>query len=217
MSTSPIGRPDRPAAGRPDRPAAPRISPGSPEEIGRLNMLIVRLLGLGLGVRSPNLFTTLARHRRLFRRWLLFAGAMMPSGTLPRADTELVVLRVAWNTRSEYERRAHLGLASAAGLSDEQIDRLGANQPDGGLFSPHQLHLIGAVDELHDRRVLSESTFSVLSQTYDEAQMIELCMLAGQYEMLAMTLNSLGIQPDPPRPDQLPAVTRLLQRLAGRG
>jgi hypothetical protein len=31
-----------------------------------------------------------------------------------------------------------------------------------------------------------------------ETELIELCMLAGHYEMLAMTLNSLGVQPDPP-------------------
>jgi hypothetical protein len=42
-------------------------------------------------------------------------------------------------------------------------------------------------------------------------------MLVGLYEMLAMTLNSLGVQPDPPPLGRLPPAARLLQALAGRG
>src|SRR5438270_92593 len=74
---------------------APRLAPGTRREIGALNALIVRAIGLATGGRPPNVFTTLARHRRLFRAWLRFAGRLMPRGTLPRADTELVILRVA--------------------------------------------------------------------------------------------------------------------------
>ena len=40
---------------------------------------------------------TIARHRRLFRPWLRFAATLMPGGVLPRADSELVILRVAHN------------------------------------------------------------------------------------------------------------------------
>jgi alkylhydroperoxidase family enzyme len=29
-----------------------------------------------------------------------------------------------------------------------------------------------------------------------ETELIELCMLVGHYEMLAMTINSLGIEPE---------------------
>ena len=65
--------------------------------------------------RPPNLFSTLARHRRLFRAWLRFAGALMPRGSLPRADTELVILRVAHNSRCEYEWRHHERLGPRPG------------------------------------------------------------------------------------------------------
>ena len=30
-----------------------------------------------------------------------------------------------------------------------------------------------------------------------DTELIELCFLVGHYEMLAMTLNSLGVQPEP--------------------
>ena len=75
----------------------PRIAPGTLREIGPLNALIARAIGVATRSGPPNIFTTLARHRRLFRRWLRFAGALMPGGRLPRVDTELLILRVAHN------------------------------------------------------------------------------------------------------------------------
>src|SRR4051794_26094484 len=85
----------------------PRIAPGTPAEIGPLNTLITRAIGTATGGPPPNVFPTLARHRRLFRRWLRFAGALMPGGLLPRVDTELLILRVAHNTGSDYEWGHH--------------------------------------------------------------------------------------------------------------
>src|SRR2546423_15035743 len=75
-----------------------RIAPGSARDIGSLNAVIARLLGVATGGGPPNLFTTLARHRSLFRRWLRFAGALMPGGVLARAHSELPILRVAPNS-----------------------------------------------------------------------------------------------------------------------
>ena len=86
---------------------APRIRPGSRTEIGLVNYVIARVIGAATGGPPPNLFTTLARHRGLFRKWLRFASSLMPGGKLPRIDSELLILRVAHNAGSEYEWRHH--------------------------------------------------------------------------------------------------------------
>src|SRR5688572_15667357 len=104
--------------------AAPRIAPGSRADIGLVNAAIARVMGLATGGPPPNIFTTLARHRGLFRRWLLFAGGLMPGGSLPRAESELLILRVAHNTGSEYEWSHHKRLGLAAGLSVEEVERV---------------------------------------------------------------------------------------------
>jgi AhpD family alkylhydroperoxidase len=204
-----------------DRPtelaaARARIAPGTVDEIGQLNLLIARLAGLGLGVATPNLFTTLARNRSLFRGWLGFAGRLMPAGQLPRADTELIILRTAHNCRSEYEWQAHQQLARAAGLTPRQIEQV-RHGAAGESFSADQQLLLPATDELHADRTLSDAVWAQLSARYDDARMIELCMLVGHYEMLAMTLNSLGVQPDRALTKPPPPATRLLQRIAGHG
>jgi alkylhydroperoxidase family enzyme len=193
----------------------PRIPPGSAEEIGRVNFLISRALGAALGTGPPNIFTTLARHRRLFRPWLRFAGTLMPGGRLPRADSELLILRVAHNAGSEYEWSQHESLALTAGLSRDEVARVREGASAEGWSERHRL-LLRACDELHERRVISSSTWSALRPLLSDAELIELCMLVGHYEMLAMTLNSLGVVPDPPATGSPPRLARVAGRLRAR-
>jgi AhpD family alkylhydroperoxidase len=196
-------------------PSAPRIPPGGPDEIGRVNWAIARLLGVATGGPPPNVFTTLARHRRLFRPWLRFAGRLMPGGTLPRAESELVILRVAHVTGSAYEWAQHVKLGRTAGLTDEEIERvrLGAEAPG---WSTRQALLLRAVDELHDHDRIGDALWAELAREYGETELIELCLLAGHYIMLAMTLNSLGVQvePQPSAGAPVSRATRVAQRIA---
>jgi AhpD family alkylhydroperoxidase len=193
----------------------PRIAPGTREQIGIVNLAIARALGLATGTGPPNLFTTLARHRGLFRKWLRFAGALMPGGRLPRAESELVILRVAHNTGCEYEWSHHERIAQHSGLSAEEVGRarLGA-EAEG--WSPRQALLLRAADELHAKRRISDELWAQLSRTLSEPELIELCMLVGHYEMLAMTLNSLAVEPDEPTTAGGPRAMRLLQRIERR-
>ena len=174
---------------------APRLGPGTRREIGALNALIVRAIGLATGGRPPNVFTTLARHRRLFRAWLRFAGRLMPRGTLPRVDTELVILRVAHNCDCDYEWRHHERIGAAQGLSPADIARFREGPTSAGLTA-RRAALLEAADDLHEARALSEHAWAALRPELSDAQLIELCMLVGHYEMLAMTLNSLRVAPD---------------------
>ena len=175
--------------------AEPRISPGTREQLGLINALIARASSLATGGRPLHLFTTLGRHRGLFRRWLLVAGGLMPGGKLPRADTELVILRVAHNCASEYEWRHHVRLGRRAGLSAEQIERVRSG-PEAAGWTDRQGLLLRAADELHADRTLSDELWARLRPLLSDVEAIELCLLIGHYEMLAMTLNALHVQPD---------------------
>ena len=200
----------------------PRLPPGSRAEIGRVNALIVAVIGRAAGTRRPpHVFSTLARHRRLFRAWLRFAGALMPRGVLPRADTELVILRVAHNSRCDYEWRHHERMGRDAGLSEADIGRILDRSTSAG-WTPRQSLLLRAADELHDRREISGELWDELHAALTDAELIELLMLIGHYEMLAMTINSLRIQPDEhrsskPRPAPELAGKRVLITGAARG
>ena len=186
METQPATRP------RHDRP---RIPPGDRDDIGRVNHLIAAAIGRAAGDGPPHLFTTLSRHRRLYRRWLRFAAVLMPFGRLPRRDTELVILRVAVNCDCVYEWDHHVRLGRRAKLTPADVERV-RQGPDAEGWTPRQRALLRAADELHESRDIGDAAWGALREHLDDTRTIELCMLVGHYEMLAMTINALGIQPD---------------------
>lgn len=151
----------------------------------------------------PNIFLLLGRHRRAFTPWLWYASRLMPGGLLDRAETELVILRVAARTGSAYERQHHEAIARSIGLGEEIIawsaQEPGAVVPagvTGGLDATRAALLRDATDELLSRHDLSDATWHALTEHYDEPRLLELCMLVGQYAGLAATLNAARVQLD---------------------
>jgi alkylhydroperoxidase family enzyme len=170
-----------------------RIAPAVRPPLGTV---VASLAGWATHTEPHHVFTTLARHRRLFRRWLPLGDLLLLRGDLPRRDAELVILRTAWNCGCWYEWVQHAGLAPSHGLSAAIVEAI----PDwrsSGTLSPHQRHLLEAADELHGDRIITDATWAPLAAELRDTQLIELCFLVGHYEMLAMTLNSLGVQPEP--------------------
>lgn len=154
--------------------------------------------------RVPDVFLLLMRHKRLFRPWLQFASRLMPNGTLDRRDAELVILRVGWNCRSRYEWGQHVIIGQKAGLTPEEIARV-ALGPEAPGWNPRQAALLQATDELHRDHIIGEATWSRLATHLNHAQLIEVGMLVGHYEMLAGVLNSVGLALEPPAEEKLAA------------
>ena len=73
-----------------------------------------------------------------------------------------------------------------------------------GPTDPHwnarEVALLTAVDELHETKDLSGRQLGrTLREHLDERRSVEFLLLTGHYEMLATALNTLRIEPDPPR------------------
>ena len=145
----------------------------------------------------PQIFTEIGRHPRLFRAWLPFAGTLLLGGALPRVDAELVILRTAWNVGCQYEWEQHVELAGRVGLGDAQI-AAASRGADAEVWTARQRLLLAAVDQLHANRCLDGATRADLDDELSRKQFVELCFLVGHYEMLAMLLNSRGVEPDSP-------------------
>jgi alkylhydroperoxidase family enzyme len=120
-------------------------------------------------------------------------GHILLNGSLPARDRELLVLRTAHRSGRAYEWSHHERIALETGLSAEEID-LVCEGPDAGGWSKFDAALLRAVDELLDDHRISDATWAVLVANYDDHLLIELPMLVGHYHMLAVTLNSLGVQ-----------------------
>ena len=141
------------------------------------------------------IFATLGRHPRLFRAWLRFAATLMFRGE-SRTDGRLITLRTAWRCGSWYEWVRHAALAERAGLAAADIERT-VEGPTADGWRPRQRLLLQATNELHDLRAITDRTWQALSaEKLDDRELVELFLLVGHYDMLAMTLNSLGVEPE---------------------
>lgn len=142
-----------------------------------------------------NIFRTLAVHPKLAKRWMVFANHIMGKSTLSLRDREIVILRIGWLCRSEYEWGQHVVISQRAGLSMEDINRVKGGADAGG-WADNERWLIRAADELHDNAFVSDATWQALTETYDDQQMMDIVFTCGQYNLLAMALNSFGVQLD---------------------
>lgn len=156
----------------------------------------VDLMGqVGLGGPTVNIFATLVRHPGLFARWLPFGGKLL-AGRVPARDRELLILRTGWRCRSEYEWAQHVVVGRAAGLTDDEIERV-ALGPEAPGWAPFDAVLLTAADELHDDACIGDATWAALAERYDERQLIEVPMVVGHYHLVSFTLNSLGVPLEP--------------------
>jgi alkylhydroperoxidase family enzyme len=108
-------------------------------------------------------------------------------GQLDKRQHEILALRTAQNCGSEFEWGEHARFARAAGLTDEEIDRIAVGA-DGGWRRAEQL-LIIAADELHRDTTICLATWSELATHYSSAQLVEAIFVVGQYTMLSMVAN----------------------------
>jgi 4-carboxymuconolactone decarboxylase len=147
------------------------------------------------GARALNIFTTLARHPKLLKRWLVFGNHVLFKSTLPGRARELLILRTGWSCRCEYEWGQHAIIARQVGLSDEEIRRITAG-PEAPGWDPFEAMLLRAADELHDAYTIQDNTWKALSSGYDEKQMMDLVFTVGQYTLVSMALNAFGVELD---------------------
>ena len=66
--------------------------------------------------------------------------------------------------------------------------------PQGGL-KPKKILLI-AVDEVLDKKNLTDENWNKLTVHFKEQQIIDIIFTAGNYALLAMALNTLGVEVD---------------------
>jgi 4-carboxymuconolactone decarboxylase len=142
-----------------------------------------------------NIFLTQARHPDVMKCWQPFSGYILDHSTLPARDREMLILRIGWLCRSEYEFGQHTRIGQKAGLTAQEIVNI-TKGPDAPGWDPFDAALLRAVDELHADAFISDNTWNALSKRYSEKQMIDLIMTVGNYNMVSMFLNSVGVQLD---------------------
>lgn len=175
----------------------PRVPPGDRRDLGLVNAALARVASRVVGVRDVHLFSVLGRTRGLFRGWLHYSGRLMPFGTLPRRQAELVILRVAALRRSAYELDHHRRLGARAGLSTDEIEAV-TDPATTWPWSAADQALLDTADALVLTRDVDDSTWESLAARFPPRSLVEIVMLVCQYDGLATTLHTLRVPLDEP-------------------
>jgi alkylhydroperoxidase family enzyme len=146
----------------------------------------------------PIVLEMFAQHLPLSASWLPFTEMLASDDALlPAGQRELLILRVAWRTRSGYEWAQHSRMGGDAGLTDEQIEAV-TEGPSAAVWSPLERTLLSAVDQVIDEHVVGDVTWADLAEHFAPAEIFELLFLIGGYLCLAGVLNSIGLQGELP-------------------
>lgn len=171
------------------RPATPRVAP---LEVDDLDPEVREILGDG---PILNIFRVVAVHPKLLKRWLVFGNHVLAKSTLPARDREIAILRIGWLCGSEYEWAQHVRIGLSVGLTGEEIERIPEGASAEG-WSDFERAILRAVDELDTQACLTDESWEALSTEYDTRQMLDLVFAVGQYRLVSMVLNTLGVPLD---------------------
>jgi hypothetical protein len=107
-------------------------------------------------------------------------------------DQELVILRTAWLCQVPFIWGEHVRIGKAVGLTAQEIERVTEGSSAQG-WSAHERALLRAAEELRGEGMISDETWDTLARTLDEAQLVELPALIGQYTTLGYIQNCLRV------------------------
>lgn len=175
--------------------AAPRIQPVAKDQWTAAQREFLQ--PLEQAGRLFNVFKTAARHPDLAKSFDAFATGHIngETSTLSPRDRELLILRTCWLCRCEYAWAHHSRIARSIGLTDDELDRI-VEGADAEGWSPPEIALLRAVDELHGYRFIFEATWTTLSEDYSTQQVMDVVATVGTYNLVCMMLNSWGVQLD---------------------
>ena len=111
-----------------------------------------------------------------------------------RSLNELMSLRTAQVEGGEYEYRAHVPMALAAGLTQAQIDAL-PQWSSSDRFDARQRAVLGYAEALFARRHVPQDVFDALARELDPQEIVELTMICGFYTMASRL--SCGVDMNP--------------------
>lgn len=141
---------------------------------------------------AGNIVGTLVRHQPLTHAYLTFNAHLLRESTLSARLREVAVLRASLSSRSAYLWDHHVPLARRAGLGDDEIEGVRLGTPS----DPVDAAVVRAVDELAETKTLSDETWQLVNEHLDERQVLDLIFTVGCYQLLAVAVNTLRIQPE---------------------
>jgi 4-carboxymuconolactone decarboxylase len=149
------------------------------------------------------IWRTLARHPEALRRFIVFSNHVLGKNALPTRWRELVILRVAYLTKADYEWGQHVRIGREAGLTDPEVSAIISG--DWSALADQEVALLEATDELVLNHKLSDGSWARFRSQLTDEQIIDALYTVGQYLTVALIVNALHIAPEDGA-ERLPAI-----------
>jgi 4-carboxymuconolactone decarboxylase len=138
---------------------------------------------------------TFAMHPTLSRAWSPRQSFINQHSPLMPRHREMLILRMGWDCRSEYEWAQHVGRVGRArehGLDPLKI----AEGPKAQGWEPIERTILTAADELFHDTTVSDATWNALVSAFDTKWAMSALFTSSGYRAISMSLNTYGVQHD---------------------
>jgi len=168
----------------------PRITPAETPYPPAIAAELQRIMPKG--VEPLVLFRTLARSPRIFEK--MFAGGLLDKGPLGLRQREIVIDRTTARLGCEYEWGVHIAFfAERVAMDASQVSAVVHGPADAACWAADEQALLALVDDLVDRRTISDSTWTSLAAHFDKAQILEAIALVGYYHTISFFCRGLRL------------------------
>ncbi len=141
------------------------------------------------------LYRALANTPILLRSYSALARSLRHDAVTDRCLRELVILRTAQLTDSEYEWSHHVPMATAAGVAAEQVRTL-ATWEQSTAFDERERAALRCAEEVHSLGVTDE-TFAELERVLGVTGALEIVLTASFYQAVARMIQALDLEVEP--------------------
>ena len=150
-----------------------------------------------------NIFRVLLRRPRYAKGFSDAFGALLAGDALDARLRELAIMRIAWQTGSNYEWTQHWAIAQQVGISKEELVavREGVDAPR---FGEIERAVFEAVDAAVTGRAIPGDVLAVMKRHLTDDAVLELVAAIASWTMVSTLLRSLdipleeGVDPWPP-------------------
>ena len=142
-----------------------------------------------------NLYKTAAHSPRAMRNFIRLGNSLLTAAELSPKLREMVILRIARLTGSEYEWSQHYPIALEVGVSKEQAEEI-ESWSDSKHFTDEEKAVLRYTDEVAQNIRVENKTFKELAKYLTERSIVELTLSIGYWGMVARLLVPLQVEID---------------------
>jgi len=144
-----------------------------------------------------SIFQVLLNHPRLARTFNDMLATMLWHGALDPRLRELVIMRIGWLTKCDYEWTQHWRVASGLGICADDLLGVRDWQAYNG-FGPTERAVLAATDDVVCDGAVSPESWAACERelqddTGDSKVLVELVTAIGAWRMVASILHSLKV------------------------